>query len=268
MALNYPGVTTDLTYPISLVQNSYYSKTELGVTTYYICNASAADVPDWEHASEFLNTIGTSYRLEFIFNGTTWDAFGGETDFGELAFKDQVAGTYTAPTGTGSVTVKEYSHTRLNLVTTSITGVSGTESVSKMTPSAAVDIAKAAATPTTVATAGSEVVYGTADVGTAVTYGNANVGTAVTGVAKVDTTQKTFTVEGVKVAVDSDCLQFSPATTGNIYGVESTGVSITPAVSSTSTLTPAVAADTTRKVRGVGGTTTVTSAVSNGTIVP
>ena len=138
-----------------------------------------------------------------------------------------------------------------------------------MTSGTAVEVAKAAATSTTVATAGSEVVYGTADVGTAVTYGNANVGSAVTGVAKVNTTQRTFTTEGIKVVgVDDDCLKFTSASTGNIYGVESTGVSITPAVASNTTLTPAVAADTTRKVRGVGGTTTVTSAVSNGTITP
>lgn len=249
---------------------------------------------------------------EFLFDGTIWNLLGSELDgLGDLAFKDRAQGSYTAPTGSGSVTVKEYSPTTSKLVTTTITGVGGTENVSKMTAGTAIDVAKAgtavrygtanvgtavtygnanrASTATTVgnanvgtavvygtanvgegvsvATAGTQVVYGTADVGTAVTYGTANPGTAVTGVAKLDSTQKSFTIEGVTVAMSStageeDCLVFSTANTGNIYGVQSTGVSITPAVASNTTLTPAKAADTTRKLTPVGGTTTITPAVS------
>ena len=119
-----------------------------------------------------------------------------------------------------------------------------------------------------VAVAGTQVVYGTADVGTAVTYGTANPGTAVTGVAKVGSS-KTFSQNAIKfasTAVDGDCLVFDNAGSDSVIGIaDTTGVSITPAVASNTTLTPAKAADTTRKLTPVGSTTTITPAVSAGT---
>lgn len=255
----------------------------------------------------------------FIFAEGQWSSFGGIGDgLGDLAYKDSASGTYVKPTGSGSVTIKNVSVDKGALATTTITGVDGTESVSKMTAGTAVAVAtvdtavvygtadvdtavtygtanKAATATTvgnanvastatavaqagstfyygtadvdtavTVAQAGTQVTYGTANVGEAVTYGTANCGTAVTGVAKVDTTQKTFNTDGIKVngVIDGDCLEFVAASTGNIYGVQSTGVSITPAVASNTTLTPAVAS--TSKLTPVGDTVSITPAKSAG----
>lgn len=124
---------------------------------------------------------------EFLFDGSAWNALGSIADgLGDLAFKDSASGTYVKPTGSGSVTIKNYSATPKYLERTTVIGVkSTTESATLVSGGTSKNQWKADATNPTV-------VYGTADVGTAVTYGTANPGTAVTGIAKVDS-QKTFT---------------------------------------------------------------------------
>jgi len=263
---------------------------------------SSGDLP----SSEYINIA--SSEPEFIFDGTYWNEFGSfnPAGLGDLAYKNTATGSYTKPTGSGSVTVNDYSATTTKLVTTTITPTNGTESVSKMTAGTAINVASAgtpvrygtadvgsavtygtankATTATTVgnanvgaavvygnadvgssvtvAVAGAQVVYGNADVGTEVTYGSANCGSTVTGIAKVGS-QKTFATGGITSTVDGDCLIFSTAGTSTVIGVnDTTGVSITPAVQSTSKLTPAKAADTSRKLTPVGSTTTISPAVS------
>lgn len=118
-----------------------------------------------------------------------------------------------------------------------------------------------------VATAGTQVTYGTANVGAAVTYGTANPGTPVT-VAKVGTS-KTFSQNAIKLAdnpiQDTDCLVFVAAGSDSVIGVaDEDGISVTPAVASNTTLTPAVAAPPTQKLTPVGGTKSITPAKSAG----
>jgi len=189
---------------------------------------------------------------EFLFDGTSWAVLGSISEgLGDLAYKDSASGPYTRPTGSGSVTIKNYTETTKYLVRTTITGTNGTDSATLVSGGSSKNQWKQDSTNPTV-------VYGTADVGTAVTYGTANPGTAVTGVAQVDS-QKSFDTDGAKVVgVEGDCLVFDYATKGNIYGVkDATGVSITPAVASNTTLTPAKAADSTR---------TINNLVSDGTL--
>lgn len=191
---------------------------------------------------------------EFLFDGSKWNALGSIADgLGDLAFKDSASGSYTKPTGSGTVTIKNYSEIEKYLERTSIIGVSSaTEAATLVSGGTTKNQWKADATNPTV-------VYGTADVGTAVTYGTANPGTAVTGVAQVDS-QKTFTTAwsasnttgAVTASVSGDCLQLGIPSTGNVYGVkDATGVSITPAVASNTTLTPAKAADSTRTINNL-----------------
>lgn len=101
------------------------------------------------------------------------------------------------------------------------------------------------------------------------TYGTANPGTAVTHVAQVDptTSQKTFTTAwsasnttgAITTSVTGDCLTFAAANTDNVNGVtDTTGVSITPAIASNTTLTPAKAADSTRTINNLVADGTLT----------
>ena len=222
---------------------------------------------------------------EFLFDGTKWHMMGANEGFGDLAFKDSASGSYVKPTGSGSVTVKEYSATKKSLDTTTLTGVSGSTSASKATAGTAVDVAKVgsavtvgsadvdtavvygtankAATATTIGNAdvGTAVVYGTAnkassattvgnaDVGTAVVYGKADVGDSISGLAELDT-QKTFVTNAIKIneIVEGECLVFSAGDTGSIYGVKSSAHAAfyaAVAAPSNQTLTPAKAANTT-----------------------
>jgi hypothetical protein len=255
----------------------------------------------------------------FIWAEGQWTMLSGVGDgLGDLAYKDSASGTYTKPTGTGSVTIKNVSVDKGALATTTITGTNGTEVVSKMSPGTAVAVAKVGTavrygtadvgeavvygtadvggettvgnanvgssltvatkaadpinygtadvgTAVTVATKGAEFTYGTADVGTAVTYGTANPGTAVTGVAQVGSS-KTVSKNAIRLdptnPVDGDCLQFTNAETETIIGIaDTTGVSITPAVASNLTLTPATAASSSQKANLVG-TTSITPATA------
>ena len=124
---------------------------------------------------------------EFLFDGSVWNVLGAISDgLGDLAFKDSASGTYVKPSGSGTVTIKNYTETEKYLERTTIIGVqSSTESVTLVSGGTSKNQWKADATNPTV-------VYGTADVGTAVTYGTANPDTPVTGIAKVGT-QKNFT---------------------------------------------------------------------------
>ena len=45
---------------------------------------------------------------EFIFDGTRWNEFGSTGILKALAFADTASGTYTRPTGTGTVTINQY----------------------------------------------------------------------------------------------------------------------------------------------------------------
>lgn len=96
----------------------------------------------------------------------------------------------------------------------------------------------------TVAVKGSAYTYGTADVGSSVTYGIANPGTAITTVAELDPTAKVMAFDGIVVSADNnnDMLVFDYAATGTVYTAKASPLSITPAVKSSTTLTPAVAA--------------------------
>ena len=179
VASNY-ATNTAYSAPDSTSGTATYIKNS-GV--YYIVESaiSASENTSFSAIESKLSLV--SSNPEFLFDGTVWNVLGSIDDgLGALAWKDTASGTYIKPTGSGSVTVKEYAPDTSKLVTTSIYGVGGTQSVSLMSAGTAVDVAKA----------GTAVVYGTADVGaatvygtankasTATTVGNANVGTAVT----------------------------------------------------------------------------------------
>lgn len=71
---------------------------------------------------------------EFLFDGSQWNALGSIADgLGDLAFKDSASGPYTKPTGTGSVTIKNYTETEKYLARTTIVGTNGTVNASEVT---------------------------------------------------------------------------------------------------------------------------------------
>lgn len=238
---------------LASASNSYATATAYAVHTYikngslyYITTAAitASENTSFQAIESKVDQLNS--EPEFLFDGASWAVLGSISDgLGDLAFKDSATGTYVRPTGSGSVTIKNYTKTQKYLVRTTITGTNGTVNASEVTGGTSKSQWKPDATNPTV-------VYGTADVGTAVTYGTANPGTTITGVAKVGS-QKTFNTDGVKVSgVDGDCLIFVNATTANVIGIaDTTGVSITPAVASNTTLTPAKAADTTRTINNL-----------------
>lgn len=98
----------------------------------------------------------------------------------------------------------------------------------------------------TVATRGSTYTYGTADVGQATRYGTANAGTFYSTVAELDPTAKIIPLNGITVSADdaNSMLIFNAASTGTVYTVKQTPLSITSAILApdSQTLTPAVAA--------------------------
>ena len=303
---------------------------------YYVpSNISAATNTSWSAISSIVASVSdpTISRLsllhgepEFLFDGTRWNAFGGDADsFGALAYKDNASGTYIKPTGSGSVTDTDYSFGTKNLEMQTINVINGSVTASKATAETVKDVAKAgtavvygtadvgsavvygtankaasattvgnankASTATTVgnanigeavsvAQAGNEVVYGTADVGEAVVYGKANVGEAVVyGKADVGTAvtvKELGTVgngnaatSGVDTLVEGDCLVFNLAPTASfVNSVTSSSVTFTPAVAAPTSqkinpavaaptsqkITPAVAAPTSQKITPVSGT--------------
>lgn len=162
---------------------------------------------------------------------------------------------------------------------------------------------------TSVAAVGAQVVYGTADVDTAVAVGTSLTGTktfntdaiksaTLTGTKTFNTDAiksasltgtTTFTTSGIVTAVDGDCLTFSNAGTGTVgisttaastgtVGIETTAASTGTVGLGTTDITPAKAADTTRKINTVSSITiheavaapndqTIVPAVANGTLV-
>lgn len=183
----------------------------------------------------------------------------------------------------------------------SITGVSGSTTASKATAGKAV----------AVATVGSAVTYGTADAGTAVTglakrgdqitYGSANCGTAI-NVTKYDASAPAYTAAYnsadeclTLTAIGSVSITPASPSSSKAYVCTSDQVSVTPAVTSTKTLTPATsngtitpwtftdvtvpkaatsattfnpAAASSTEIYAVGGTTSIIPAKANGTITP
>ena len=86
-------------------------------------------------------------ELEFIFNGTQWNEFGSTGTLKALAFKDNASGSYTKPTGSGSVTINKYTTTTKKLSTAT---VSVGKTAGSVTPGS--DVSFTANTPTTIDT--------------------------------------------------------------------------------------------------------------------
>ena len=162
--------------------------------------------------------------LEFIWNSTEWNALGGATAYGELAFKDYVTGSYTKPKGTGTGTANKAlgTVTKKFLSRSTITAVEGTTSVSKMTAGTAVNVATVdTAVRYGTADVGDEVTVGTADrASTATTVGNANVGTAVSVATQGDTFYYGTADVGTAVTV-------ATAGTPVVYGNADVGTAVT-----------------------------------------
>lgn len=255
--------------------------------TFYITNSAitAAQNTSWTAISSKVDLITSEPK--FLFDGTKWSSLGSISDgLGDLAYKDDASGEYVKPTGTGSVNINTYAPSTSKLVTTSIYGVSGSTSVAYIS-----------SVPTTsFAVAGDAVVYGTADVGTALSVGTSLGGTttfvttalysaSLTGTTTFNTDAikganltgtTTFNTDAIKTSVDDDCLIFTAASTATV-GISTTAAS-TATVSlsttaagasqkasvtlTTSSITPAKAADTTRKITGVSGTATGVTGVT------
>ena len=253
------------------VSVTYATNTQYAIHTYikndalyYITNAAISS----EENTSFTAIEGKLDQItsepEFLFDGTNWALLGSISEgLGELAFKDSASGTYTKPTGSGSVTIKTYSQTQKKLVRTTITGTNGTVNASEVTGGTSKTQWKQDVT-------NPAVVYGTADVGDPVVFGTADTDTPVTSVAQVDTTngEQTFanpwsssnTSGAVTASVSDQMLVLGEPSKHAIIGVaDTTGVSITPAkaASSSQTMTPAKAADSTR---------TINNLVSDGTL--
>jgi len=286
---------------VASVETAYAADTAYAAHT-YLSNASRSYITKEaitaEENTSFaaiegkLNAI--SSEPEFLFDGSAWSVLGPIADgLGELAFKDTATGTYIKPTGTGSVTIKNYTTTTGSLATTTITGTNGTVNASNITDVASSQFATADAESTTVAvSAASATLVGNADVGDEVDVGTSLTGTTtfVTDALKSAelegtttfntdaiksaalTGTKTFTTTGITTSVDGDCLTFAAASTGTV------GISTTPATTATVSLSTesagasekgtvalgtskikpakAVSASST-SITGVGGTTTI-----------
>lgn len=233
---------------------------------------------------------------EFLFDGTVWGEVGSADGLGELAYKNTASGTYTKPTGSGSVTINTYNANTSKLATTSITPVNGTVNASNITNIATDSFATAAASATTVATAASEATkVGNADVGTAVSVGTSLTGTTTFVTAALKSASLTGTTTfntdaiksasiagtdgvvaaktGITTSVNGDCLVFSTAGTTTLSVSTSAASKGTVSISTinagstekgtvtlgTTSITPAKAlSSTSNTVLGVGGTTTIT----------
>ena len=236
-------------------KNTYIKKS--GETGYWITNAdiSAGENTEWSAVEGKMDLLKND--PEFLYDGSVWNSIGSIEGLGDLAFKDTAEGTYTAPTGSGSVSVNDYSASNSKLVTATITGTNGTVDASKVTGGEEKDIAKVgtavrygtadvAATATPVASVGAAVVYGTADVGASINVGTSLTGTttfntnaiksaSLTGTTTFNTNAiksasltgtTTYATSGVVASASGDCLIFTAA------GTASVGISTTVADSS------------------------------------
>ena len=274
-----------VTYAVSTAYSAHQYLVNSG--KYYITNAAitAGENTSFAAISEKVDLITSDPK--FLFDGTSWSSMGSISDgLGDLAYKDTATGNYTAPTGSGSVTVTTYAADTRKLTTTTVTGTNGTVSATYIT-----------SVPTSsFAVAGNAVVYGTADVGTAVSVGTSLTGTttfvtsaiasaSLTGTTTFNTDAikdaslsgtTTFATGGVTASVDGDMIVFSTAGTGTVTisttpaTTSSVGLSTTATGASemgtvglgTSSIYPATSADTTRTLTPVGGTATGVTGVT------
>ena len=275
--------TTLSTPPFNMQKDSYYYIYTNGVGYYVFCIEALTGGTTFEDIFSHSDivyqnrgsagTSGSKY-LEFVWNGSLWSQLGGASAFGELAFKDYATGTYTRPTGSGTVFDVDITPVTKCMDLTTVKGVSGSTTASKVTAGTAVSVAKAgtavrygtadvSATAKTVATRSSTThKYGTADVGTAIGVGTALSGTTVfntdaiksaslTGTTSFNTDAiksatlggtTTFATGGITTAVSGDCLQFGTAGTGTVTisttaaSKSSVGISTTPAATASVSL--------------------------------
>lgn len=299
---SYTALSGDLVIlDLASVASTYATATAYAIHTYivnggiyYITNAAitAAQNTSIDAIASKLDVIRSD--PEFLFDGTQWNVLGSIAEgLGDLAFKDSASGTYLKPTGSGSVTIKNYTPSTKKLSTTTITGTNGTVDASNITDVATGTFATANATATTVAVAASEsTLVGNADVGSAVSVGTSLTGTttfvttalksaSLTGTTTFNTDAiksaslggtTTFATSGVTTSVDGDCLTFGTAGTGTVTistaaaSTASVGISTSNAGSSekgtvtlgTTSITPAKAvSSTSTSITGVSGTTSI-----------
>ena len=139
---SYTALSGDLVIlDLANVASTYATATAYAIHTYivnggiyYITNAAIT-------SSENTSITAIASKLdvirsdpEFLFDGTHWNVLGSIADgLGDLAFKDSASGTYVKPTGSGSVTIKNYTPSTKKLSTTTITGTNGTVNASNIT---------------------------------------------------------------------------------------------------------------------------------------
>jgi hypothetical protein len=85
-----------------------------GVTTTALTDGSTTNpiVINGEDVTVNLGAVASYDGLEFVFNGTSWQAFG-HANFGALAFKSSASGDYTP---SGSVTITEAADTTASVI--------------------------------------------------------------------------------------------------------------------------------------------------------
>lgn len=248
---------------------------------------ASGDLP----SSDYWN-IATS-EPEFIFDGTTWSEFGAfnPAGLGDLAYKDSASGTYTKPTGSGSVSVPTVTANKQKLSTTTVTGVNGTVNASLVSYNASNQktFATAAADTVEVALPGETVKVGNADVGAAVGVGTALGGTTTFVTSAINSvtlgTDKTFNTDAIKSAsltgtttfatsgitssVSGDCLTFGTAGTGTV-GI-TTASATTKTVSITTGTAPTASVTLTTQnitpAKAVSNTSTVITPVGSSQVI-
>lgn len=210
--------------------------------------------------------ITSDEKKEFIFNGTAWQEFGDMSDLGSLAYKDSASGTVSVPTSASS-------------------GFTGTAATLKITPAgtnAASSVSFAAHTTKNVMGTGTTATV-PAPSGTtkylqknnAITgLGTPGTDTFVKSYPGATSKMNTTTVTGVSGSVTA-----SKATAGTAKNVATTGTAVTVALNTLGTETATRTANTPMWGASVSNetlsftfkpinTTSVTPAVSNGTITP
>ena len=261
-----PAVATAYAASTAYSQGDYISYDG----AYYQANEAitAAQNTSWSAIQDKVSPVRGNPM--FIWAEGQWTMLSGVGDgLGDLAFKDSASGTYTKPTGSGSVTLTTYGTDKRKLSTTTITGTNGTVNASNITDVATGTFATANATATTVAVADAESTrIGNADVGDSIEVGTSLSGTttfvtsalksaslggtttfntdAIKAAALTGTT--TFTTEGVTTDVNGDCLEFSYANTNSV------GISTTPASTATVTISTENAGSTEKGTVGLGKT--------------
>jgi hypothetical protein len=207
-----------------------------------------------------LNTRVVANKPEFIFDGSVWNELGAANPkgFGKLAYKDSAQGTYTRPTGSGSVNINTYTPTKASLSTTSIKPTGGTTSASEVSVKTSKTFAIRNAEATTVAVRDSTAtLVGNADVDTAVAVGTSLSGTttfvttalktaslggtqtfntdAIKSAVLTGTDGTTAAKEGIVADVDGDLLELEYAGTTSLSNTTSAATTATVTLSTTNT---------------------------------